>query len=66
MDFAVMSLKLTDEISGHYSLKNQFERSAASIGANIREANKEGLASVLAKRCNDFVLLEKACKNHVK
>ncbi len=39
MDFAVMSLRLADEISGHYSLKNQFERSATSIGANIREAN---------------------------
>ncbi len=39
MDFAVMALKLTDEISGHYSLKNQFERSATSIGANIREVN---------------------------
>ncbi len=39
MDFAVMSLNLADEINGHYSLKNQFERSATSIGANIREAN---------------------------
>ncbi len=39
MDFAVMALTLTDEISGHYSLKNQFERIATSIGANIREAN---------------------------
>ena len=26
-------------VDGHYSLKNQFERSATSIGANIREAN---------------------------
>ncbi len=34
-----MSLQLADEINGHYSLKNQFERSATSIGANIREAN---------------------------
>ncbi len=39
MDFAVMALNLIDEINGHYSLKNQFERSATSIGANIREAN---------------------------
>ncbi len=39
MDFAVMALLLTDEIIGHYSLKNQFERCATSIGANIREAN---------------------------
>ena len=39
MDFAVNALKLAESIEGHYSLKNQFERSATSIGANIREAN---------------------------
>ena len=39
MDFAVKSLELTEKIEGHYSLKNQFERSSTSIGANIREAN---------------------------
>ena len=38
MDFAVMLLKTTDGIKGHYSLINQLERSATSIGANIREA----------------------------
>ena len=38
MDFAVNILKLTDNIKGHYSLINQLERSATSIGANIREA----------------------------
>lgn len=38
MDFAVEILKLTDMVKGHYSLKNQLERSATSIGANIREA----------------------------
>ena len=38
MDFAVKILKLTDTIKGHYSLINQLERSATSIGANIREA----------------------------
>ena len=38
MDFAVDILKLTDNIKGHYSLTNQLERSATSIGANIREA----------------------------
>ena len=38
MDFAVKILKVTDEIQGHYALKNQLERSATSIGANIREA----------------------------
>ncbi len=38
MDFAVNVLKLCDGIKGHYSLVNQLERSATSIGANIREA----------------------------
>ena len=38
MDFAVTVLKLTEEIKGHYALTNQLERSATSIGANIREA----------------------------
>ena len=37
--FAVNALNLTNSIEGHYSLKNQFERSATSIGANVREAN---------------------------
>ena len=39
MDFAVKVLKLCDGIKGHYSIVNQLERSATSIGANIREAN---------------------------
>ena len=39
MDFAVKALEIANEIEGHYPLKNQFERSATSIGANIREAN---------------------------
>lgn len=38
MDFAVDVLKLCDNIKGHYSIVNQLERSATSIGANIREA----------------------------
>ena len=38
MDFAVSILKLTDTLKGHHALKNQLERSATSIGANIREA----------------------------
>ena len=38
MDFAVKILKTTDGLKGHYSLVNQLERSASSIGANIREA----------------------------
>ena len=37
-DFAVKILKLTDGMKGHYSLVNQLERSATSIGAKIREA----------------------------
>lgn len=39
MDFAVNALSFVDKIEGHYSLKNQFEKSSTSIGANIREAN---------------------------
>lgn len=39
MQFAVDALKLCDTIKGHYSLVNQLERSATSIGANVHEAN---------------------------
>ena len=39
MLFAVNALNLANSIEGHYSLKNQFERSSTSIGANVREAN---------------------------
>ena len=38
-DFAVKIIKLCETIKGHYSLVNQLERSATSIGANIRESN---------------------------
>ncbi len=38
MDFAVEVLKICEGIKGHYSIVNQLERSATSIGANIREA----------------------------
>ena len=38
-DFAVNVIKLCENIKGHYSLTNQLERSATSIGANIHEAN---------------------------
>lgn len=38
VNFAVKILKMTDGIKGHYSLVNQLERSATSIGANVREA----------------------------
>ena len=39
MLFAVNAFDLANSVEGHYSLKNQFERSSTSIGANIREAN---------------------------
>ncbi len=39
MDFSVKIIKLCESIKGHYSIVNQLERSATSIGANIREAN---------------------------
>lgn len=39
MQFAVDALRLCDTINGHYSLRNQLERCATSIGANIYEAN---------------------------
>ena len=39
MQFAVEILKTTETIKGHYSIKNQLERAATSIGANIYEAN---------------------------
>ncbi len=38
LDFAVNILKLCESIKGHYAIVNQLERSATSIGANIREA----------------------------
>ena len=39
MDFAIKIIKLCETTKGHYSLINQLERSATSIGANIHEAN---------------------------
>jgi len=39
MDFSVKVIKMCEGIKGHYSLVNQLERSATSIGANIHEAN---------------------------
>lgn len=38
MDFSVSVLKFTDTIKDHYSLVNQLEKSATSIGANIHES----------------------------
>ena len=39
MDFAVNVLAVCDTIKGHYSIINQLERSATSIGANVREGS---------------------------
>ncbi|MBQ7302479.1 MAG: four helix bundle protein [Clostridia bacterium] len=39
MDFSIKIIKLCETIKGHYSLVNQLERSATSIGANVHEAN---------------------------
>ena len=50
MTFSVEVLKLCDSIKGHYSLVNQMERSATSIGANIHEANyAQSRADFIAK-----------------
>ncbi|MBQ8922615.1 MAG: four helix bundle protein [Oscillospiraceae bacterium] len=48
LDFAVQIIRLCNSIKGHYALVNQIERSATSIGANIREAN-------YAHSKNDFI-----------
>ena len=49
-DFAVNIIKMCETIKGHDSLVNQLERSATSIGANIREANyAHGKADFISK-----------------
>ena len=50
MDFAVKIIRLCEAMKGHYSLVNQLERAATSIGANIHEANyAHGKADFIAK-----------------
>ena len=50
MDFAVDIIKLCETIKGHYSITNQLERSATSIGATIHEANyAQSKADFIAK-----------------
>ena len=50
IDFSVKIIKFCESIKGHYSLVNQLERSATSIGANIHEANyAHGKADFTAK-----------------
>lgn len=39
VDFSVKIIKFCEQIKGHYSIVNQLERAATSIGANIHEAN---------------------------
>lgn len=48
IDFAIKTVKLCENMKGHYSLANQLERSGTSIGANIHEAN-------YAHSKNDFI-----------
>lgn len=38
-DFAIKVIRFCENVKGHYSLRNQLERAATSIGANIHEAN---------------------------
>ncbi len=50
MEFSVKIIKICESIKGHYSLVNQLERSATSIGANIHEANyAHGKSDFIAK-----------------
>ena len=50
MCLAVKVIQFCETIKGHYSLVNQLERSATSIGANIREANyAHGKADFISK-----------------
>lgn len=35
MEFSINTLKMLDNVKGHYALKNQLEKSSTSIGANI-------------------------------
>jgi four helix bundle protein len=50
LEFSVMAIRMCGQIKGHYSLTNQLERAATSIGANIHEANyAHGRADFIAK-----------------
>ena len=50
MELAISVIKFCESVKGHYSIVNQLERSATSIGANIREANyAHGKADFVAK-----------------
>lgn len=71
MEFSVNILTLCDTVKGHYSLVNQMERSATSIGANIREAKyAHGRADFIAKlqialkECYETEYGLNCCKEH--
>ena len=50
LELSVRVIKLCEQIKGHFSIKNQLERSATSIGANIHEANyAQSRADFIAK-----------------
>ncbi len=50
MELSVKIIRLCENMKGHYSLVNQLERSATSIGANIHEANyAHGKSDFIAK-----------------
>ena len=50
MDLSIRVIRFCETIKGHYSLVNQLERSATSIGANIHEANyAHGKADFVSK-----------------
>ncbi len=50
MELAVRTIGFCETVKGHYSLVNQLERSATSVGANIHEANyAHGKADFIAK-----------------
>lgn len=50
LDFAAAVILMCDSLKGHASLRDQLIRSAASIGANIREARyAHGRADFIAK-----------------
>lgn len=41
LGFSIKVLTTTEDIKGHHSIINQLERSATSIGANIRERDTQ-------------------------
>ena len=50
-DFAIKIIKLCETIKGHYSLVNQLERSATSIGANIPKQTMLTESLILLQSC---------------